>query len=315
METGRGGKMTWKSYLLTLPERLFRSTVGLSAGVARELGEVVLPEGLRRTQLYRSLVATTLQFMIERVGGAEGVYASDERLADDFLVRRTAGNAVEILGLVAFRASPVWVLAALADLSDLGRRLVPEIAGALKDEGLLEQEATFSSLEQVLDGLERTSSRMASTINTPPLDVATLRQEWQALREDARSMLPSDLPSRESLTNLWARLRQEAARQERSVFETSSMLAVSAAGRLPDNLRWLSASARLAAGRTGHVFAAALLDHYRATLDDMRQAGYVGFAVRQLRPYAQAAAAQFSPERRTLTERLFRRRRPPAPTS
>jgi hypothetical protein len=307
--------MTWKSYLLTLPERLFRSTVGLSAGVARELGDVVLPAGLRRTQLYRNIVATTLQFLIERVGGAEGVYASDQRLADDFLVRRSAGNAVEILGIVAFRASPVWVLAALADLCDLGRRLIPEIADALKAQGLLDQDAPFASLDQVLDGLERTSSRMAATINTPPLDVATLRQEWQALREDARSMVPADLPSRESLTDLWARLRHEAARQERSVFETSSMLAVSAAGRLPDSLRWLSASARLTIGRTGHVFAAALLDHYRGTLDELRQAGYVGFAVRQLRPYAQAAVAQFSPHRPTLTERLFRRRRPPAQTS
>jgi hypothetical protein len=43
------------------------------------------------------------------------VYPDTETLPQNFLARRTAGNAIEVLGIVAFRASPVWVLAALAD--------------------------------------------------------------------------------------------------------------------------------------------------------------------------------------------------------
>ena len=112
----------------------------------------------------------------------------EDPLPDDFLTRRAAGNVVEALGLVAFRASPVWVLAALADVCGMGRQLIPEIADALKEQGLLEKEATFTSVDQMLDGLERTSSRLATTINTPPLDVASLRQEWQALRDESRAL-------------------------------------------------------------------------------------------------------------------------------
>src|SRR6185436_10715598 len=108
----------------------------------------------------------------------EGVYRIDERLPDDFLARRAAGNVVEILGIVAFRASPVWVLAALADVCGMGRQLIPEIADALKAQGLLEKDTQFTNVDQMLDGLERTSARLASTINTPPLDVAALREEW-----------------------------------------------------------------------------------------------------------------------------------------
>src|SRR6185436_17404065 len=100
--------MTVKRYLLSLPERFVRSALGLGAGVAREVGEVALPEGIRRSQLYRNLVEATLRFLIEQVGGVEGVYRIDERLPDDFLARRAAGNVVELLGIVAFRASPVW---------------------------------------------------------------------------------------------------------------------------------------------------------------------------------------------------------------
>ena len=101
-----------KTYLLSLPERLLRSGLGLGAGVAREIGEVVLPDGVRRTRLYQNLVDTTLRFLIEQVGGVEGAYPNETPLPDDFLKRRTAGNVIEALGIVAFRASPVWVLAA-----------------------------------------------------------------------------------------------------------------------------------------------------------------------------------------------------------
>src|SRR5687767_2333571 len=122
-----------KRYLLSLPERLVRSVFGLGAGIAREVGEVVLPEGVKQTQLYRSLVDTTLRFLIEQVGQVDGVYPAESSLPADFLKRRTAGNAIEALGIVAFRASPVWVLAALADVCGAGRQLIPEMADALKE--------------------------------------------------------------------------------------------------------------------------------------------------------------------------------------
>ena len=228
-------------------------------------------------------------------------------MPDNFLARRTAGNAVEILGIVAFRASPVWVLAALADVCGAGRQLIPEMADALKEQGLLEKDAEFTSVDQVLDGLERTSSRIAATINTPPLDVAGLREEWAAIRQDARGIQPASLPSRETVGAMWAELKAESARQNRSVFDTSSMVAVSAVRAFPERARWFYASARVGAVRTGEIVAVAVLDHYSQTLAEMRQTGYATFAARQFRPYLRAAVDQFSPQRRTLTERLLDR--------
>ena len=299
--------MSLRSYLLSLPERLVRSTVGLGAGLTREVADIAVPGGIRRGQLYQNLVDATLRYLIEQVGGAEGAYAAGDALPDDFVVRRTAGNAIELLGIVAFRASPVWVLAALADLSGAGRYLIPQITDALKADGLLDQDAAFTTVDEMLDGLERTSGRLAAAINTPPLDVPGLRTEWQALREEARALQPSSLPTRESLTALWQQLKNEAAHQDRSVVETSSMLAVSAARGLPERVRYLSASARVGASRAGYVLGAALLDHYRQTLGEIRETGYATYAARQLRPYVRAAVAQFSPRRRTLTERLMER--------
>jgi hypothetical protein len=289
--------MTTRSYLLSVPERLVRSVLGLGAGVARE--------SVRRSQLYQNLVDATLRFVIEQVGGVEGVGGGERTMPDDFLARRTAGNAIELLGIVAFRASPVWILAALADLCGLGRHLVPEVADALKAQGLLDADAQFDDVDQLLDGLERTSARLAATVNTPPLDVAGLRNEWQEIREHARGLQAADLPSGETVRNLWTQLKTESARHNSSIFETSSLMAVSAARAVPDGLRWMSASARVGATRAGQVFAEALLQHYRETLGELRQVGYVAYARRQLSPYLRACVHQFSPARRTLTQRLL----------
>src|ERR1017187_4989360 len=189
-------------YLLSLPERALRSMSALSAGLLRELSEVALPRAgrrtggftapgentppaLRRTRLYTALVENTLRFLIENVGQVEGAYPPQGKLADNFAMRRFAGNGIELIGLLTFSASPVWVLAALADLSGTGRQLIREIAQSLKDEDLLAAGADYETIDQLLDGLEGAAGRLAETANTPPLDVASLRREWSDLRREA----------------------------------------------------------------------------------------------------------------------------------
>jgi len=295
-------------YLLSLPERALRSMSALSAGLLRELSEVALPRAVRRTRLYTELVENTLRFLIENVGQVEGTYPPRGQLADNFAVRRFAGNGIELLGLLTFSASPVWVLAALADLSGTGRQLIREITQSLKDEGLLSAGADYETIDQLLDGLEGTAGRLASTANTPPLDVASLRQEWEDLRREAAKIPAPHLPSGDSLRASWEDLKATAAAQQRPVFEVSTLMALSAVSRIPENLLWLSRCARGAARRTGQLFAGVLLDHYGATLHEIRTTGFVTYWVREFRPYLKAAARQFSPRRKTLTERMLRSR-------
>ena len=299
--------MTSRRYLLSLPERVIRAALGLSAGLLREIGEVALPPGVRRSALYKSLVDTTLRYVIEEVGGAKGVYPIEQPPPGHFLARRGAGHAIELLGIVAFRVSPVWVLAALADLSGLGRYLIPEIAEALKAEGLLHETTRFESVDQLLDGLEKTSSRLAQAVNVPPLNVAELRKEWQAIRSQTRSANPPQLPPPAAIDQQWEELKQESARQGRSIFETSSLMAIAAVRAVPSKARWLSASTRVGAKRAGRLLAADILDGYSQTLNELRTVGYLTYAKRQLSPYLRACVDQFSQERRTLTQRLLGR--------
>jgi hypothetical protein len=273
----------------------------------REVGDVAIPKTIRNSQLYRNLVDGTLRFLIEQVGEVKNVYSSEEKLSEDFLLRRAAGNGIDLIGILTFRASPVWVLAALADASGTGRFLIREITASLKAEGLLEQQAEFETVDEMLNGLEASAGRLAATMNTPPLDVKTLREEWNALRGDLAKIPPRQIPGTQALRDLWSEIEQEAGRQNRSVFQVSSLMAISAMKSVPEKARWLSASARSAARSTGTAVAAILLEDYRSSLRQIRETGYVRYAVGQFRPYLSAAVSQFSPQRESLTERLISR--------
>lgn len=301
------GKRRGVRYAASLPERVVRSASALAAGTVREIANVALPLGLRRGRLYRSLVDVTLQFLIENVGGVEGSQASEQKLSEDFLLRRTAGNGIELMGIVAFRASPVWVLAALADLSGFGRQLIPEIAATLKSEGLLAPDSSFATMEQLLEGLEHSSAQLAETVNAPPLDVAGLRREWAKLSAAARRLPTPQLPSRNGVLEIWRDLRAAAEREQRSVFEVSSLLALAAVGELPERARNLSKSATIVVRHGGTALSTALLDHYRESLAQMRSTGFLRYGTRQLAPYAHAAVDAFAPARETLTGKLLDR--------
>ncbi|MGA2186278.1 MAG: hypothetical protein ABSH47_24960 [Bryobacteraceae bacterium] len=300
------------SFIASLPERVVRSLSALAGGVLREAGEVTIPTRLRRTRLYRALAGNTLQFLIEQVGQVEGTYPVEGGLPDDYLIRHAAGNVLEVAGIATFSASPVWVLAALADISGAGRELIGDIAQALQEARLLERGRGFESVDQLLDGFESTAGKLSDTVRVPPLDVGALRREWSELRAAARAIPRPSLPAISLLERQWRQFRDEAARQHRSVFELSSVAAISAVRKLPDNVRWLSRAARVTARRTGEVLFETLLNHYRVTLAEIHQTGFWRFWMREFQPYLAGALQQFSPQRVSLTERLLtRRKRPP----
>jgi len=297
----------FSQYLLSVPERVLRSLAALAAGLVRAAGDLILPKGIRRTKLYNTMVETTLRFLIEQVGQADNVYPADGRMAASFLLQRALGDGIDIAGVVAFHASPVWVLAALADISGAGRQLLDEIAANLKAEGLLDPNTSFENVDQVLDGLERTAGQLASSIRFPPVDIEALRTEWTALKEAVRTIPPRSLPSPDVLRGQWEDLKGEAAGQHRTVFELSSLMALATVRAVPENLMWLSRCARTATLRTGQFFAEGLLDHYRSTLREIREIGYLAYWRREFDPYLRAVAKQFSSSHQSLTERLLLR--------
>jgi hypothetical protein len=273
-----------RAYLASLPERTARAGAALTGGLVYEASEVVLPVAVRRSKLYQAIVGRLLRIIIELVGGVEGVYPTEEMPARELLVRKTAGNMVELSSFLAVGWSPVWLLAGASDLIGGTKVYLQALVTELRDAGVLAPDADVASFEELLSALEGTSGVLADTVDVPPLNVASVRTSWQELRRQA-----ADLPDAADLEKIFAELQIAARQEDRSILEISSIVA-------------------LGAVRTGvslgnaHIF-----DYYRSALRTILEEGLLSFLRRTSTPYLTRAGSHFDPRSSTYSERLLRR--------
>jgi hypothetical protein len=281
-----------RSYLASLPERTARAGAALTGGLVYEASEVMLPLVARRSKLYRAIVGRLLHITIELVGGMEGVYPAQEMPVRELLVRKTAGNAVELSSFLAVGWSPLWLLAGASDLVGGTKVYLRALVTELRDAGVLAPDADVATFEELLSMLEGTSGVLADTVDVPPLNVPSVRASWQELRRQA-----ADLPDAAGLEKIFAELQLASRQEDRSVLEISSMVALGA----------VRAGVRL-----GNVN---IFEYYRRALRTIVEEGLLTFLRRTSAPYLTRAAAHFDPRSSTYSERLLRRwtdRRSPA---
>jgi hypothetical protein len=273
-------------YALSLPERTLRAAAAGLGGLLYEATELLLPGWLRRSRLYRAIVAGTLRIAIELVGDATGILPPDEFTARELAVRKAAGTGLEMAGLMFVGWSPLWLFAAAADLTGGTRTYLRALVSELRRDGLLPEDAVIASVDELLDTLEDTSGLVAESLDLPPLNVDDMRTSWQDLRRQA-----TELPDADRLERLYGGLRQAAEQEGRSLRSVSSVIAAGA----------LRAGVEM--GRV-HIF-----DYYQDALRIIATEGLPAYAQRVTRPYLAVARGHFSPERTTHTERLLRRLR------
>src|SRR5918997_3714669 len=154
-DTKAGARTVWsRSYLASLPERTARAAAALTGGLVYEASEVMLPNAVRRTKLYQALVGRLLRITIELMGDVEGVYPTEEMPARELLVRKTAGNAVELASFLAVGWSPVWLLAGASDLVGGSKVYLQALVAELQDADVLAADADVASFEELLTALE-----------------------------------------------------------------------------------------------------------------------------------------------------------------
>ena len=280
------------TYVVSFPERVVRAVAAALGGTIHETAELVLPRLVRRSRLYEATAKNLLRIAVELVGGVDRapaevageVEASPKKLA----VRKVGGNVVELGSILAFGFSPLWLLAATADVTRGTRVYLDALVTELKGSGVLAQDVSVGSVDDLLAVLESASGTTARLIDIPPLELEALRQSLADLRADA-----TGLPTPEELATLYAGLLAEADREHRSLLEVSVGV----------GLAFFNSARKV--GRQ-HV-----LDPYTEDLRPLRDEGFAGYARRVGLPYAQAVARHFDPARATLTERgLGRLRRP-----
>jgi aconitate hydratase len=271
-------------YLVSLPERILRAVAAALGGTIHETAELVLPRLVRKSRFYEATAKNLLRITVELVGGVE---REPEVVADEhesspkkLAVRKAGGNVVELGSILAFGFSPLWLLAAAADVSHGTRVYLNALVGELKAAGVLARDAEFASVDDLLAALEGASGTTARLIDIPPLEVAGLRQSLTDLRDDAKS-----LPTPPELAAVYQGLLAEADREQRSLLEVSLGMGIA-----------FFNSAR----KVGRQH---LLDPYTEDLRPLRDEGFGAYARRVGSPYAQAVTRHLDPRQATLTER------------
>jgi hypothetical protein len=272
------------AFLVTLPERIVRSLVGVVGGAVHETAEVVLPRFARRSRLYEATAKNLLRIAIELVGDVERDAPKGEPGPGELAKRKTAGNVVELGSIAAFGFSPLWLLAAAADVTRGSRVYLDSLVTELKRAGVLADEAELGSVDDLLAALEGASGTTARLVDLPPLELVELRASIAELRSSA-----GELPSPQELAALYDGLRREADREHRSLLEVSTGV----------GLAFLLSARNV--GRD-HVVVP-----YREDWQPLRREGFAAYARRTARPYGAAIAGHFDADRRTWTDRALAR--------
>ena len=263
-----------------------RSVAALLGGTVHETAQLLLPRLVRRSRLYEATAKNLLRITVELVGGVErarGEAASEfEQSPKKLAVRKGAGNVVELGSIFAFGFSPLWILAAAADVTRGTRVYLDALVDELKEAGVVAREAELGSVDELLAALEGASGTTARLIDIPPLELEGLKQSLRDLREDAVG-----LPSPDELAAVYSALVHEADREQKTLLEVSVGM----------GLAFFNAAR--------HVGRQHVLDPYTEDLKPVRDEGFGAYALRVGRPYAQAVGRHFDVERRTLTDRAI----------
>jgi hypothetical protein len=272
--------------VLSVLERSIRALAAILGGLVYQLSLALLPGWVRRSRLYQATVERLLRIVIELLGGVQDAFPAEAMPARELAVRKAAGNAVELVSFAAVGWSPVWLLAAAADVMGGTQVYLRALVQDLQHEGVLAPEAGVDSVEALLSALEQALGQAADTVDLPPLNVDDMRTSWTALRERA-----SNLPDAEALARIYQDLKAVAHQEGQSVYRTSSLIAQGAVrtGITMGNL---------------YVF-----EYYRQALDTIAAEGLRRYAARVSRPYRRAVAYHLDLGNQTYAERWLQRRR------
>ena len=91
----RDSQESLAEYVVSLPERLVRSTAASGGGLLLEATDHILPPPVRDAKIYQCLIARPLRITVEAVGGVSGRFPMQEMSGQELIQRKVAGNFVE----------------------------------------------------------------------------------------------------------------------------------------------------------------------------------------------------------------------------
>ena len=300
-------KVLWNStlYSISLPERYFRGLTGLLGGMLHETTELLIPDFVKDTTTYNIFVGNLLRFAVENVGEVEGIY-NDDGLDEDYASRKLLGNAIEGIGIATVHISPLWIFAFFADSVKGGKIYLKRLRAELIEKGYIDSENESDSIQDLLEGIERTTTSFAQNIDTPPLSRDEIMDNLEEIQDSIGGLfsktgrVAGDV--KDEISNLMQDFLETASEENQTLMELSGVMTLQVTNRAKKAIAVATTVPQVA----GKILYENILVYYSDTLSDINQRGYAVVASETIEPYGSAIIKQFSSEKETWTEKLFR---------
>jgi hypothetical protein len=290
-------------YGVSLPERLVRGAVGLSAGATRELAGLLVPKAFQDSASYRIAIDNSLGFLTHTVGGVpratDGTASADD--AGDQLARKAVGNFVDLAGLATLHVSPMWLLAVVSDAAYGSKTYLRELAAELAAQGLIDDSSTIHNVDDVLNNLQKTCGTAAGSFDQPPLSVAELRRSVDEVRQSLADTNVRGLLPEAELRRYWDDMKSVATSEKVSLLGVSGALAMRTMQTMKEAGQGTWIGLRVAGGLLNRN----IFGHYRDSLARVVDRGLFATVQESYGPYVDAVWSNFSSERKSWTETLL----------
>jgi hypothetical protein len=285
-------------YTLSLPERVVRATVGVTAGAAREAAHALVPQAFQSSKVYEVVIASSLNFLTEDVGGVEpAVRPGETPNVDNFLARKAVGNFVDLAGLAALHLSPIWLFAVVSDVAYGSKVYLNELAAELRQRGLIRPDSSIERVEDLLEAIRAKTGETADLFATPPLSFAQLKESVDKIRAvDPQALLPPN-----ELAAQWEEIRAIARQENVSLLGVSGALTL----HMLNKVGAVAQSTLTGVEVAGGLFNRNVLGHYAAGLRAVREQGFYRLVRTTSAPYRRAVWTNFAGARTTWTSQLL----------
>ncbi len=306
-------------YGISLPERLVRSAVGVTAGTAKEIAEFVVPQAFQDSKSYEVMVRNSLGFLLSSVAtvsesnppqnsamdvpGSAANPIVDAAAANPsrFIARKAAGNFIDIAGLATLHVSPLWVLAIVSDAAYGTKTYLNELAQELQAQGLIDDSSSIHKVEDLFNAVKQASGSAASAFDQPPLSLDELRTSVEQTRKAVNEIDPRHLIPESEINRYWSEMRSIAAREQISLLGVSAAIAMETV----ENVKNLSHGTLTGLFVAGKIINRNIFGHYWDSLANINEQGIWNSVRNTYTPYVDLAWGNFTSSRKTWTETVL----------
>ena len=287
-------------YGLTLPERTARSASAIVGGLVNETAARLIPTAFRSSRSYTVFVQQALDMVVHDVGGVkkDGEQAPTEE--ESKLAQKAVGGLLDVAGAATLHLSPMTVLAVFNDIAYGSSYYLKQLSEELKREGIIDSNSSIDHVSDLVDALNRTSSKAADAMDSPPISIEGLTDTISQLREEVGKVDPAKLIPQSEVQRIWGEMEHAASKADVGLWDVSTTMTMFAMNRISLTSRGALSTINVA----GNLFDQHIISHYGDALDEIGEKGLYVTLSDVSTPYLEAVWENFDEGRETWTEDL-----------